>query len=433
MTWTWHLPAAGLLCLPVLAFANPLPDDQHFGLRYSQYNWQESSGDGVGPTRDEWVQAMQVTIRTGYLTDRFGIDVGAGVANDISVGSDADSITNLRPDTSVQDPHGIAGMTTLYGRVKLHESDSQRLVAGYGKATRHRRQYLDNRTRILPAASLGADIDFQMGGHQLYASQIERFSRRDSSRFATPLLTFAGEEIEHLRIAGADFALSDATRLALEYAEANDYLGSALAELSHRLPLGGEQHLQLLARHGRQWDAGELFEYQGAGPYAPSEDHDAQYIDLGITWHDGGHYLGINANHVSGDDYDRLFFADDHGHWESSAKNFYWFGLEDETMVKLRAGVDLGAWMLTGLRWDGHYAVSDHARGYDDFARHEFQSVLSYRFQDWLKGLSIAWLHTEFATDGKPDGEERQSLVFTPAGFITHDADRFYLSYTHEF
>lgn len=346
------------------------------------------------------------------------------------------AIDHRRPERRWQRlaPHGIAGMSELYGRLRPIDDEAQHLVVGYGKRTRTRLQYTDNTTRILPSTTLGLDIDYRWQNLALYMTQIEGFSPRNSSHFAKPLITFLDEDIDHLRFLGGSLDIFPNTRLSAEYADAKDYLASAPVELTHDLPLGDERRLDMTLRHGRQWDAGSLFETEGAGPYAADEEHDARFYDLGATYHHGpSYYVGANLNTVTGDDYDRLFFATDHGTWHSSAKNFYWFGLEDETMVKLSAGLDFSAWSLPGLRWDGHVAASEHAAGYDDFSRREFQSVLSYRFSDALEGLSLAWLNVEHDTEGTPNGSRRAMPKFSPAGIITHHADRLYLTYSYDF
>lgn len=430
---TVTLASAGLALLPTLGLAaDGFLDDSETRIRYSQYYWNEDPDDGFGPTRDEWVQGGEISFHSGYAAGLFGLDVGVKAAQALHVGDEANSITNLQADSSVQDPHGIAGMGELYGRLRLIDDEGQHLTAGYGKRTRTRLQYIDNTTRILPAASLGFDVDYRWRNLSLYMTQIEGFNARDSSHFAESLNTFLGEDIDHLRLFGGSLDISPDTRMSAEYAEAEDYLASALVELTHDLPLGDERRLGMTLRHGRQWDAGSLFETEGGGPFAADEDHDARFYDLGVTYHHAPYYLGAHLNTVTGDDYDRPFFSAQ-GSWNSSANNFYWFGLENETMVKLTAGLDFATWGLPGLSWKGHYAASEHAEGYEDFSRREIQSVLAYRFSGALDGLSLAWLHTEHDTEGTPDGVQRTALKRSSAGIITHHADRLYLTYRYAF
>ncbi|MNN91473.1 hypothetical protein D3C81_2095950 [compost metagenome] len=61
------------------------------------------------------------------------------------------------------------------------------------------------------------------------------------------------------------------------------------------------------------------------------------------------------------------------------------------------------------------------------------QTVLQYNFDGVLKGLSAAWLHVEFETEGTPDGISRFMTTRGPAGIITHNAERFYLNYVFNF
>lgn len=421
------------LMIPALATASDFLDQSESSIRYAQYYWNEDPDDGFGPTRDEWVHALQATFKSGYYAGIVGLDVSAALAGDLNIGDDANSITNLSADSSVQDPHGIGKLTEAYLRFQPMGADNPGLKLGLGKKVRSRLQYADNTTRILPASTTGVDIDYAFDQGSVYLTQIEGFSPRNTSASSNKLTNFNGEEIDHLRIMGAKLNLPANFNIGFEYAESKDYLKSTLFNLNHSYTFDSNDTLSLSFKYGNQQDAGDLFEYSGAGPYAADNKHDASFYELGGKYSHGAYYLGASLTKVSGDDYDRVFFSEDYGTWSSTAKNFYWFGLEDEQMFKLSGGMSFADFGLPQLRWDAHYAFSDDAAGYDDFKRRELQSVLQYRFDGALKGLHLAWLHVEHDTEGTPDGVRRTALTFSPAGIITHHADRLYLNYTVKF
>lgn len=294
-------------------------------------------------------------------------------------------------------------------------------------------QYKDNTTRILPTSTLGWDMDYRFDGGSVYFTQIDGFSPRNGSTFSEDLRTFNGDQIDYLRLMGASYNFSENTRLCVEYAESDDYLKSYQLALSHKIALGDKDALNLKLQYGQQKDAGALFEYAGAGPFSSEPEHSARFYELGAKYSHGPYYVGLSMTEVRGDDYDRTFFAQDYGTWDSSAKNFYWFGLEDERMFKVSAGMSFADLGLPALRWDAHYAYSTEAAGFDDFDRDELQSVLQYRFGGALEGLHLAWLHVEHNTDGTPDGVKRTAAKYSNAGLITHHADRIYLNYSVKF
>ncbi|SIQ76466.1 OprD family outer membrane porin [Marinobacterium stanieri] len=421
------------LAAPVLASASDFIDQSETSIRYAQYYWDEDPDKGFGPTRDEWVHAIQATFKSGYFADRVGLDLSAALAGDLNVGGEANSLTNLSPNTSIQDPHGIGKLTEAYLRFQPLGADNTGLKLGIGKKVRSRTQYADNTTRILPASTTGADLDYAFKHGSVYFTQIEGFSPRNTSASSNSLENFNGDKIDHLRILGTNLKLPFNISANLEHAESKDYLKSSFASLSKSFTLNNDAKIQLHFKYGNQQDAGDLFETTGAGPYAAESDHDATFYELGGKYSQGPYYLGAHVTKTRGDDYDRVFFAEDYGHWSSAAKNFYWFGLEDEQMIKLSGGMSFADLGIPQLRWDAHYAWSDDAAGFNDFERTELQSVLQYRFDGALKGLHLAWLHVEHDTEGTPDGVRRTSLPFTPAGIITHHADRIYLNYTVKF
>lgn len=415
------------------ASADGFIDDSVTSVRYSQFYWKENNGDGFGPTRDEWVQGTQFSFNSGWYQDVLGVDYSYGLADDLHVGDDATSISNLEADDSVQSPHGLAKPLEAYLRGRL-QGDAGELVVGGGKKVRRYAQYFDDATRILPAGTLGLDADYRIDGLTLRYSHIKQFSPRNENGWGDDLTNFRGERIDKMQLYALSYQLPFGSRLLGEYAESDQYLRAASLKLEHSLDLGAGRFIDLYATQGMQQDAGDRFEYGGVpGLYRAESSHDARYIDLSAKYRTADYYLGMTYNKVRGDDFDRVFFSKDHGAWNSSAKLFYFFGVEDEEMFKLMGGTNFSAIGIPQLRLDVHYAFSDHAAGYDGFSRREFQSVLQYNFGGLLKGLSLAWLHNEFHTKGQPDGIERTTISRGPAGIITHNAERFYMNYVFRF
>ncbi|GAC1031928.1 hypothetical protein thsps21_27560 [Pseudomonas sp. No.21] len=427
---------AGLACLTLagLCQGGTFLEDSKLAVRYSQYYWKESNGGEVGPVRDEWVQATLLGFNSGWYREVLGFDYAYGLADDLRVGRDATSISNLEAGHSVRSPHGIAKPVEAYLRARLAGEPGE-LQLGLGKKSRRYAQYYDDPfSRVLPPSTLGADVDFRRPGLELRYSRIEGFSARNESGWADDLTNFRGRKIDALHLFALGLELPGVGTLKLEYGESEDYLRVGSAKLERSLALGGARLLDLYATLGAQQDAGRLFDYGGVpGLYDATSSHGARYLDLSARMRWPHHYLGMTWNQVRGDDFDRFFFSQDHGTWNSSAKLFYLFGAEGEAMFKLVAGTDFAALGLPGLRLDGHYAFSDHAAGYDGFSRREFQGVLQYRFAGLLDGLSLAWLHNEFHTKGRADGVTRFTPSRGPAGVITHNAERLYLNYVYSF
>lgn len=426
---------AGLWCcmLATGVKASGFIEDSKTSLRYSQFYWKENDGQGFGPTRDEWVQGAQFSYNSGWYRDMLGVDFSYGLADAIHIGDKANSISNLEPGNSVQSPHDIAKPLEAYLRGKF-SGEAGELNFGTGKKVRRFAQYRDDTTRILPAATVGFDLGYRLGTLDLRFSRIHAFSPRNENGWGEDLTNFRGEQIDDLRLYALATKLPTGSALQAEYAESADYLREAMVKLEHSLDLGGGRGLDLYATTGLQEDAGKLFEYGGVKNLYEAEDsHDARYIDLSAKYRSGAYYVGAAYNKVWGDDFDRLFFAKDHGTWNSSAKLFYYFGLENEEMFRLSGGMSFADIGLPQLRLDAYYAFSTHAAGYDDFSRKDFQTILQYNFDGVLKGLSAIWLHEEFDTDGTPDGVSRFVASRGPAGILTHNADRFYFNYIYNF
>ncbi|UVM12409.1 OprD family porin [Pseudomonas protegens] len=427
---------SGLLCCLVAdgALAEGFFEDSRRSLRYSQSYWKENDGGGFGPTRDEWVQATQFSFSSGWYREVLGLDYSYGLADALHVGRDANNISNLRADRSVQQPHGIAKPLELYLRGRWVD-EAGTFSAGVGKKSRQYQLYRDDRySRILPAATLGQDLSYERGALSLNFSRIDGFSPRNDSGWNQDLRNYRGQRIDDLRLYALGHVLPGGSNLQLEHGVARDYLRASSVKLTHSFELAPERGIDVYAIWGRQQDAGKRFEYSGVrGLYEAERSHDARHLDLLFKYRFSRYYAGLTWNKVWGDDYDRTFFAQDNGTWNSSGKLFYYFGLQDEEMFKLLGGMDFADFGLPRLKLDMHYAASNHAKGYAGFSRREFQSVLRYAFDGWFDGLDVAWLHGRFRTHGEPDGIQRQSLSRGPAGIISHSAERFYLNYTYRF
>ncbi|MNO45256.1 outer membrane porin, OprD family [compost metagenome] len=426
---------AGLVGCSVVVNANAggFIEDSRTAVRYSQFYWKENHDGGVGPTRDEWVQAALFNFNSGWFHDILGLDYSYGLADDLNVGDDATSISNLEAGNTVQSPHGIAKPIEAYLRSRL-DTDVGVFNAGVGKKIRRYGQYRDDVTRILPASTVGFDLAYNAGGLELRYSDINAFSPRNENGWGDDLSNFQGKKIDQLQLYALSYRLPEGSNLRFEYALSEDYLREAMVKWERSFELAPGRNLDLYVTHGMQEDAGKLFEYGGVpGLYDPQTSHDARFTDVSAKYRFGAYYLGMSYDKVSGDDFDRLFFAKDHGTWDSSAKLFYYFGVEDEEMFKYSGGMTFADLGLPQLSLDVYYAMSDHAAGYNGFSRREFQSILQYNFSGWLKGLNLAWLHDEFHTKGEADGVTRFTNSLGPAGIITHNAERVYLNYVYTF
>lgn len=398
-------------------------DDSKISLRYSNYYWNEDPDDGWLPLyRNEWVHAARASFQSGFFNDIFALDYAIGGAKDLKIGDDATFVTNL-PKTP-QTTTGIGGTIEAYGKLRLLNTDEHSLLVGYGKKTRKRVQYQDNTTRILPASTVGFDVDYKRGGLNLYFTQFDKFSPRHlPAGFGDSLKTKSGDTIDNMRIYGVGYALPTGTELKLEYAESKQYLKSTFAQVAHKFDLGEKRAISLSASYGNQQDAGSLF----------GKEHEATFVDLQSKYSFSNYYVGLAYNQVSDGNFEETFFAADHGHFASSAKMFYMFGLEGEDTVKLSAGMSFADFGIPQMRWDIHYGLSDGAKNITDLERSELQSVMQYRFDGDLKGLSLAWLHTEFDTNFTGAPHVVNNAGAPTAATIDHHADRFYVNYTYNF
>ncbi|WP_448195127.1 OprD family outer membrane porin [Pseudomonas aeruginosa] len=422
-----------LLHSSAMAWAGDFIGDGTATLKYSQYYWRENDGGGYGPNRDEWVQAFQLGFASCWWQDLLGLDYRHAVAKGLNVGSDATSVTNLRSGRTVQSPRSIDKPLEAYLRARWVREEGI-LSAGYGKRSRRYAIYTDDTSRILPAASIGLDLGYQSDSLTLAHSRIQGFSPRNESGWSERLESFGGQRIASLEIYSGKYVMPSDTRLSFEYAESRDYLRSAFVALEQSIELASRQAVDFSLAHGRQQDAGARFEYAGVRRlYEAEARHDARYLDLTLRYRLAGHSLALSWNGVRGDDFDRLFFARDHGTWNSSGKLYFFFGLRDEEMYKVSGTLDFGSLGVPGLKATSYYAFSNHAYGYNGFSRREFQSLLQYSFEGVLRGLSLAWLGDRFHTRGSPDGVHRLRVSAGPAGIISEHSQRFYLTWQCSF
>ncbi|MFG8723611.1 OprD family outer membrane porin [Pseudomonas aeruginosa] len=422
----------GLLCA-MAAQASSLIDDGKTTVKYSNYYFKENDGGAVGPNRDEWVQALQLGFSSGWFKDFLGFDYTHALADDLFVGHAATSLTNLAAGSSPRDAHSINKPLEAYLRTQWQD-DGKTLTAGYGKKSRRYAIYTDDTTRILPGATMGWDLGFATDALSLRYSRLHAFSPRNATGWGEALENFRGQQVDKLQIYSASYKMPFGTRLLGEFAESQDYLRSGFLQFEQTFPISASQSLAISLTHGQQKDAGKLFEYGGVrGLYEPENSHDARYLDMTMRYNVGGHSVAFNWNKVRGDDFDRLFFAQDHGTWNSSAKLYFWFGLRDEETYKVSSTVDFASLGAPGLKMFSYYALSNQAYGYDGFSRREFQNVFQYSFDGPLKGLSLAWLHDRFHTKGTPDGVHRTMASRGPAGILTEHSERFYLTWQRSF
>nr|WP_297400870.1 OprD family outer membrane porin [uncultured Marinobacter sp.] len=425
--------ALAFSCFPTVLLASDFLSESQASAQYLQYYWNEDQGDGVGPIRDEWVHALRLDYQSGYYRNLIGFDVGFGAADALAIGKGVTSVTNLPTDNGLQNPDAIAKPITAYLKLRTGTGDHQ-FRFGWGKKVRRYHLYSDSTTRILPAASIGVDLSYEFQSLRLYGASLERFSPRNEAGWGEDLRTFDGQSIDRVDLVGLDYMFPRDFRVEAEYVLSKNYLEASLVRLSHDVAISAEAKLSMALAHGRQSDAGHLFEQQGVPGLFPSDrNHESRYNELTMKLQRPGYYLGAAFTKVNGDHYERVLFSRDYGTWDSAADNFYRFGLAGEAMWKLSAGIDLTSFGLEGLRWDGYYARSDGADDFSGFSRSELLSFLKYRFPGKLKGLSISWLHVAFDTNGEPKPGTGQIRSFGPAGIITHDADRLYLSYSYDF
>lgn len=420
------------LCVANSTTANS-EDADITSFRYSQYYWNEHDGGGTGPNRNEWIQGLQFNRSKDLIGKKVILDFSYGIADSLYVGDSADSVTNLPTHKNVRHPGGLAKPLALFVRSEWKNSLGDFTVGG-GKTIRSYAQYADDVTRILPSGSIGFDSAFKSGAFATRYSQIQAFSPRDENGWGESLTNFSGKKISHLDLYALSFNLMQETPVKIEYSEAQNYLRSGSIKISNSINTDSNSTYETYATYGFQQDAGSLFEHEGVpGRYEPEQSHDARYLDLSFRFKAPDFHVGASYNKVMRDDFDRTFFKTDYGSWNSSAKLLYFFGLRDEEMFKITAGMNFAKLHLPNLRWDAHYATSDHAHGYNGFSRREFQSLIQYQFRGVFNGLSLAWLYNRFHTEATPSFSERSQISLGPAGIIAHHANRVYLSYTYTF
>ncbi|GGO79291.1 porin D [Marinobacterium nitratireducens] len=430
------LALGGMLPLAPFATASTLIDGDQLRLTYKNYYWNESRDDSTGryhgPARDEWVHAAIVDYSTGYMADWLKLDYGFALAGPLYIASDVENVTNLPANRDdVSDPNGIASTQTAYLSTRFGDDDLS-FNAGAGKKRRSELLYNDSNSRILPSTTVGYDLDLNVRGLRFYYSEFDKHSPRNENTWGESLKTFTGEKIDAVRYYGARYK-TGGLQLDLTELEAKDYLKERYAKGAYDLTLDGGNRLGFSLIWGDQRDAGDLFESGGLGGYAPAGDLDVQFYDAGIRYGFDGITLGLNYLVTRDGDFNRVLFTSDHGTWETSGNSWTRFGLEDEQVWTASLGVDFGQYGVPGLNWDLKVMHSSDARGYDNFSRDEYSSLLRYGFQNQLKGLSLIWYSMVNRGTGEVDGVDRTVDVIGPTQLERKNANRFYLVYSKAF
>ncbi|WP_286239448.1 OprD family outer membrane porin [Neptuniibacter halophilus] len=411
-------------------------DDATTTLRYANYPWTGDTKDSASgiPTykEGEWVHALEVKYHSGYFNDVIGFDYGIYGVDTISTKSDATRTQNI--DGVNDEGHGGTNLAYLKSKFQLGDWD---LRAGYGKKRRAFETYEDFNYRIVEATTVGADISLSRDDLSLYATVIDKASRRNQDNFGGDLKTFLGETIDNISVFGLKYQPSKAWTFKAEHLEAKDYIKRDFLGVNYNYPLNDTQSLNLDGRFGTMKDAGDLFERVPLGQYANDPDGlDASFNELALTFKDKelGYYATLWRTDVNGDDFNRILFTEDHGWWASRTQLWQWSGLEGETSYGVKAGIDFSKHNIPGLSLHATAVRSNSAEGYDDFSRQEFRTVAMYKFQQpVLKGLSVVWLHIDHEAEGTPDGIRRTGTGAGPTALAQGDADRIYINYVKKF
>ncbi|UTW13463.1 OprD family outer membrane porin [Marinobacterium rhizophilum] len=431
------LALGGLVPLAPSASASVLLDGDELRLTYKNFYWTESvddsTGQYAGSKRDEWVHAALVDYSTGYIGGWLKLDYGFAAADQLHIGADVTDVSNLPPNRNdISDPNGTAATQTAYLGTRFG-NDKVTFNLGAGKKRRSELLYNDSNSRILPSTTVGYDLDANVGGLRLYYTEFDKHSPRNQGTWGESLKTIGGEKIDAVRYYGARYDAGNGLVLDLTELEAVDYIKERYAKGAYSLALENGDKLSFSLIWGDQQDAGSLFEYGGLGGYAPPGDLDAKFYDAGIRYGFGGLTLGLNYLVTRDDDLNRVLFSSDHGTWETSGNSWSRDALEDEQVVTASLGVNFAEYGVPGLSWTLKAAHSSDARGYDNFSRNEYSSLLSYAFQNELKGLSLTWWAVDHQATGVIDGVDRTVKVVGPAGLERKDANRLYLVYSRAF
>lgn len=405
-------------------------------LRYANYPWIGDTTDhspGIPTYKEgEWVHALEVKYHSGYFNDVIGFDYGIYGVDTISTKDDASRTQNI--DGVSDEGHGGTNLAYLKTKFKLGGWD---LKAGYGKKRRAFETYEDFNYRIVEATTVGADVNLSRDGLSLYGTVIDKASRRNQDNFGDELKTFLGETIDNITIAGVKYQPTPALTLKAEHLEAKDYIKRDFLGVNYNYALNDSQSLNFDGRYGTMKDAGDLFERVPLGQYANDPNGlDANFNELALTFRDKdlGYYATLWRTDVSGGDFNRILFSQDHGWWASRTQLWQWSGLEGETSYGIKAGIDFGKYSIPGLSLHATAVRSSDAEGYGNFSRQEFRTVAMYNFQQpMFKGLSVVWLHIDHEAEGTPDGVRRTGPGAGPTALAQGKADRVYINYVKKF
>ena len=427
-------------CISAALFAQianaGLFDEGTTTLRYANYPWigdKTSHAEGIPSYKEgEWVHALEVKYQSGYFNDIVGFDYGLYGVQTLSTKDDASRTQNI--DGVSDDGHAGTNLAYLKSKFSLGYWN---LKAGYGKKRRAFETYQDFNFRIVEATTVGGDVSLERDDLSLYATMFNKSSRRNQDDFGNKLTNFSGETIDHVSVLGAKYQPNANLTLKAEFLEAKDYIKRDFYGINYKHALNETQGLEFDGRYGRMQDAGDLFERVSLGQYANDPNGlDANFNELALTFRDKsqGYYATLWRTDVNGGDFNRLLFKDDHGSWASRTQLWQWSGLEGETSLGVKAGVNLSKHGIPGLSLHATAVRSNEADGYDDFSRQEFRTVTMYNFpQSLLKGLSLVWLHIDHRAEGTPDGIRRTGTGAGPTALAQGEADRIYINYVKKF
>ncbi|TCK16403.1 OprD family outer membrane porin [Marinobacterium mangrovicola] len=436
------LPVAISMLLPLTFNANAdvLRDGDELKLTYKNYYWNESAQRGDdgrvwGADRDEWIQAALLEYNSGFIDDWIRFEYGAIAADNLNIGSSATNITNLSDNDRDGEPDGLLGTQTAYIETR-YQGEGFILSAGVGKKARLAPVYKDNTTRIIDATSVGYDLNAKLGNLQLYFTELNKMSQRNEDDWGEPLTNYSGERIDSLRYFGAQYRFSNGLSLEAAQAESEDYIRERMARARYMLPLQNQHSLMFGLSYGTLDSVGDLYNQDASAPFLSffNDDLSASYHELSLGYRLPGIALSLNYSNVQGGDWNYNLVEQEFRQWDTHNQYAWsWFGLEGEDAISLLGMVDFSHFGVPGLRWNAGVWFSDDAKGFRDFKRHDFTSVLSYDFPGAFKGLNLSWMHSTHRAEGEIDGVNRTAYPLGPAGLERKDVNRLYIAYSRTF
>ncbi len=439
---TLLLAVSALLPLSFSIGASVLLEGDELRLTYKNYYFNESvdsidNSHAWGAERDEWVHAAILDYSTGFINDWIQFEYGVAAADDLHIGSGVNNVTNLPGATAANgyEPDSLLGTQTAYITTR-YQGDGFTLSVGAGKKARSAPVYRDSVSRIIDASSVGYDISANVGALKLYYTELHKLSLRNEDDWGESLRNFNGDRIDALRYFGGQYRFGNGLSLELAQAESQDYIRERLARARYRLPLSSQNALLFGASYGTLAKDGELFGNDAALPFLSffDENLDASYYELSAGYRWPGHVLSLNFSNVIGGDLNHNLASSEIRHWDASSQYAWsWYGLEGEDALSLLSLMDFTRYGMPSLSWNAGIWFSDDAKGFKNFKRYEFTSMLGYEFSGELDGLSLQWLYSYHRAKGELDGVSRTAYPLGPAGLERKDVNRLYLTYTQKF